>query len=228
MRRWPDFASQASTREFATKFLAHHDRLDVLVNNAGLLLPARSVTPDGYESMFAINHLGYFLTTHLLMPLLKKSAPSRVVVVASEAHRRQKLDFDDLQSERSFTPFGTYGRSKLCNIYFTYELAERLAGTGVTANCLHPGVVATDFGQKKPGLINVLVKIIRPFLITAEKGAATQIHLASSPEVASVTGKYFDKKRAVSSSKESRDVTARKRLWDVSEKLVGVTRFGEP
>ena len=222
-----DFASFASTRAFAAKFLAEHDRLDVLVNNAGLLLPSRSVTADGFESMFGINHLGYFLTTHLLLPILKKTAPSRIVVVASEAHRRQKLDFDDLQSERSFSSFGTYGRSKLCNIYFTYELAERLAGSGVTVNCLHPGVVATDFGQKKPGLISVLVKVAKPFLMTAEKGAATQIHLASSPEVAGVSGKYFDKKKPVSSSKESRDPTARKRLWEVSEKLASITRYGE-
>ena len=223
-----DFASFASTRAFAAKFLAEHDRLDVLVNNAGLLLPSRSVTADGFESMFGINHLGYFLTTHLLLPLLKKSGPSRIVVVASHAHRGQKLDFDDLQGERSFSPFGAYGRSKLCNIYFTYELAERLAGTGVTANCLHPGVVATDFGKKKPGFINVLLRLGAPFLMNAEKGAATQIHLAASPDVEGVTGKYFDKSVPVDSSKESRDVAARKRLWETSEKLTGITRYGEP
>ena len=223
-----DFASLASTRAFAAKLTAEHDRLDVLVNNAGLLLPSRSLTEDGFESMFGINHLGYFLTTHLLLPLLAKSGRARIVNVASAAHKGARLDFDDLQSEKSFSPFGAYGRSKLCNILFTYELAERLAGRGVTANCLHPGVVATDFGQKKPGLINFLVKLGKPFLLSADDGAATQVFLASSPEVEGVSSKYWDKKKPIASSVASRDVATRKRLWDVSEKLCGITRYGEP
>ena len=217
-----DFSSQASIRAFAARFTVAHDRLDVLINNAGLLLPTRHTTDDGLETTFATNHLGYFLTTHLLLDLLKKSAPSRIVVVASEAHRRQKLDFDDLQAEKSYDGLSVYGRSKLANIYFTYELAERIEGSGVTANCLHPGVVGTDFGKKEGGLIKLALSLAKPFLLSAEKGAATQIYLAESPEVSQVSGKYFDKKRPIKSSRESMDVAARKRLWDVSEKLVGL------
>jgi NAD(P)-dependent dehydrogenase (short-subunit alcohol dehydrogenase family) len=222
-----DFGVPASIEAFARDFTRDHDRLDVLVNNAGLMLPTRHTTAEGFESMFAINHLGYFRTTHLLLPLLKKSGPARIVVVASDAHRRGKLELDDLQSERSFSAFGTYGGTKLANILFAAELAERLAGTGITVNSLHPGVVGTDFGQKEAGFLNAAIRLVKPFLLTPEKGAATQIYLASSPEVAGVTGKYFDKKKPVSPSKRAQDVSFRKKLWAATERLAKIDHYGE-
>lgn len=222
-----DFASFARTRAFAAELRSRVDALDVLVNNAGLMLTSRHMTEDGHETMFQTNHLGYFLTTHLLMPLLKKANKARIVNVASAAHRGQILDFDDLDAERSFSPLGTYGRSKLCNVYFTYELAERLKGQSITANCLHPGVVGTDFGQKEKGIFRALVRIAHPFMLTPESGAATQIYLASSPDVEGVSGKYFDKKREKSTSRASYDVGVRKRLWAESERLAGVASYGD-
>ncbi|MCC6645619.1 MAG: SDR family oxidoreductase [Polyangiaceae bacterium] len=223
-----DFASFARTRAFGDEVRARVDRLHVLVNNAGLMLTSRALTEDGHETMFQTNHLGYFLTTHLLLPLLRAAGSARVVNVASAAHRGQRLELDDLDSERSFSPLGTYGRSKLCNVYFTYELAERLRGEPVTVNCLHPGVVGTDFGQKERGIFRALVRLAHPFMMTPEAGAATQIHLATSPEVEGVTGQYFDKKRAVKSSRASYDVEVRRALWRESERLTRIARYGEP
>jgi NAD(P)-dependent dehydrogenase (short-subunit alcohol dehydrogenase family) len=214
-----DLSSQASIRELAGRLQRGHARIDVLVNNAGLILPTRSTTVDGFETTFATNHLGYFLLTTLLLDLLRASAPARVVNVSSEAHRGATLDFDDLQSERSYSSWTAYGRSKLANIYFTYELAERLRGSGVTANCLHPGVVASGFGRGKPGIMRWAVTIARPFMINEAKGAATSIYLASSPEVEGVTGKYFAREREKRSSAVSYDVGARRRLWEASEAL---------
>lgn len=223
-----DFASFARTRAFGDEVRARVDRLHVLVNNAGLMLTSRALTEDGHETMFQTNHLGYFVTTHLLLPLLRAAGSARVVNVASAAHRGQRLELDDLDSERSFSPLGTYGRSKLCNVYFTYELAERLRGEPVTVNCLHPGVVGTDFGQKERGIFRALVRLAHPFMMTPEAGAATQIHLATSPEVEGVTGQYFDKKRAVKSSRASYDVEVRRALWRESERLTRIARYGEP
>lgn len=223
-----DFASFARTRAFGDEVRARVDRLHVLVNNAGLMLTSRALTEDGHETMFQTNHLGYFLTTHLLLPLLRAAGSARVVNVASAAHRGQRLELDDLDSERSFSPLGTYGRSKLCNVYFTYELAERLRGEPVTVNCLHPGVVGTDFGQKERGIFRALVRLAHPFMMTPEAGAATQIHLATSPEVEGVAGQYFDKKRAVKSSRASYDVEVRRALWRESERLTRIARYGEP
>lgn len=222
-----DFASFAKTRAFGADVRARVDKLDVLVNNAGLMLTSRRLTEDGHETMFQTNHLGYFLTTHLLLPLLRAAGSARIVNVASTAHRGQALDFDDLDSARSFSPLGTYGRSKLCNVYFTYELAARLRGASITANCLHPGVVGTDFGQKERGVFRALVRLARPFMLSPAAGAATQIHLAMSPDVEGVTGKYFDKQRTVKSSRASYDVAARERLWRESERLTGVASFGD-
>lgn len=219
-----DFASFASIRQFAAAFLAKHARLDVLVNNAGAYNASRTVTKDGFETTFGVNHLGYFLTTKLLLDMIKASAPARIVSVSSAAHDRAKVNFDDLQAERSYGGFGAYGQSKLCNVLFTYELARRLEGTGVTANCLHPGVVMTGFGHNNPGFIggffDVFHTLARPFLLTAEKGARTSIYLASSPEVEGVTGKYFADSREKRSNTASHDVDAARRLWDVSEELV--------
>ncbi len=222
-----DFASFARTRAFGDEVRARVDRLDVLVNNAGLMLTSRQLTVDGHETMFQTNHLGYFLTTHLLLPLLRAAGRARIVNVASTAHRGQALDLDDLDSARRFSPLGTYGRSKLCNIYFTYELAGRLKGESITANCLHPGVVGTDFGQKERGIFRALVRLAHPFMMSPAAGAATQVHLAMSPEVDGVTGQYFDKKRPVKSSRESYDVATRERLWRESERLTGVASFGD-
>ncbi len=217
-----DFGSQRAIRDLASRFLATHDRLDVLVNNAGAIHGERLVTEDGLEATFAVNHLGYFLLTALLRDLLVASAPARVVNVSSEAHRRAHLDWDDLQTERGYRSFAVYGRSKLANLAFTAELARRLEGTGVTANALHPGVVATNFGASGSGPMRFLVKVVRPFLTTAEDGAATTIHLATSPEVAATTGKYFIEKREKRPSREAQDPEVARRLWLVSEQLTGL------
>ena len=219
-----DFGSLDSIRAFAAAFQAAHDRLDVLVNNAGAILGERKLTADGFEMTFGVNHLGYFLLTNLLLDLLKKSAPSRIVNVASDVHRQGKLDWDDLQSERRpYAQFRAYSDSKLCNVLFTAELARRLDGTGVTANSLHPGVVGTNFGSTGSPLFRFLTKIGGPFLLTPEKGARTSIYLASSPDVEGVTGKYFAKSREAKPSKAAQDADAARRLWDVSAKMVGLT-----
>ena len=219
-----DFGSLASIRSFAAAFKDSHDRLDVLVNNAGAIIGERRQTADGFEMTFGVNHLGYFLLTNLLLDLLKKSAPSRIVNVASDVHRQGKLDWDDLQHEKkSYAQFRAYSDSKLCNVLFTVELARRLQGTGVTANSLHPGVVGTNFGTTGSKLFQVIVKLGGPFLLSPAKGARTSIHLAASPEVEGVTGKYFAKSREAKPSAASVDPDAARRLWDVSAKMVGWT-----
>jgi NAD(P)-dependent dehydrogenase (short-subunit alcohol dehydrogenase family) len=217
-----DLSSQASIRELATTFKANYEQLHVLVNNAGAFFKDRQLSVDGLEMTFALNHLGYFLLTNLLLETLKASAPARIVNVASNAHMNGRIDFDDLQMEKKYRGFPTYGQSKLANVLFTYELARRIEGSGVTVNALHPGVVATGFGQGE-GLMGWLVKLIRPFLLTAEQGAETQIYLASSPEAEGVSGSYFDKKKAVKSSKISYDTAVAQQLWQVSEKLISNT-----
>ncbi len=222
-----DFASLASTRRFAEKFKTNHDRLDVLVNNAGGINTSRSETLDGFETTFGVNHLGYFLVTNLLLDLLKASAPARVVSVSSGAHLRTKgMDFDDLNSEQSYSGMGVYGRSKLANVLFTYELARRLEGSGVTANCLHPGVVRSGFGQNNGGLIALVFKsaytLMTPFTKSNAQGAETSIYLASSPEVEGVTGKYFVDSEETPSSPASHDEEAARRLWEISEQMTGL------
>ncbi len=213
--------SQKDVRRIAAEVLAKHDRLDVLLNNAGVLVTERRETVDGIEETLAVNHLGYFLLTTLLLDLLKKSGPSRVVSVSSEAHRGAKVTWDDIQLKRGWSSFRAYGQSKLCNILFTRELARRLEGTNVTANCLHPGVIASGFGHTDGGFISVLVSIARPFFITPEKGARTQVWLASAPEVAGVGGKYFDKCKERQPNKAAQEAGAPERLWAISEELVG-------
>jgi NAD(P)-dependent dehydrogenase (short-subunit alcohol dehydrogenase family) len=213
-----DFASLAQIRKLAEEFKQKHDRLDVLVNNAGLVLTRRTVTEDGLETTFAVNHLGYFLLTNLLLDMIKRSAPSRIVNVASTAHHSGTIDFNDLQGERSYGAMRAYGQSKLANILFTYELARRLEGSGVSVNCLHPGVIGTNIFRSVPGL-GAMAKL---FLKSPKKGAETSIYLATSPEVAEVTGKYFDDKRAVRSSRESYDEAVAQRLWQLSEQLTGL------
>jgi len=215
-----DLSSMAQVRKLAADFLAQFDRLDVLVNNAGLVNPTREVTAEGYEVTFATNHLAYFLLTNLLLPALQKAAPSRVVCVSSEAHRQAKLDFDDLMTER-YSAFKAYGRSKLANILFVRELARRLAGTGVTANAVHPGVVASNFVAGKPGLWGALGRMIGVFMISNEEGAKTSVYLATASEVEGVTGKYFAKGREKTPSKAAQDDEAARRLWEASEQLTG-------
>jgi NAD(P)-dependent dehydrogenase (short-subunit alcohol dehydrogenase family) len=217
-----DMSKQADIRRVAAEFLAKHDRLDVLLNNAGVLVTSRRETVDGIEETFATNHLGYFLLTNLLLDVLKKSAPARIVNVASEAHRGAKVKWDDIQLKEGWSQFGAYGQSKLCNILFTRELAKRLAGTGVTANCLHPGVIASGFGQTYGGFMSFVIKLAHPFMITPEKGARTQVYLASSPEVDGVTGKYFDKCKERTPNKIAQEADGPARLWALSEPLVGL------
>lgn len=217
-----DLSSMKEVRALADAFKAKHDRLDVLVNNAGAIYDSRQVTVDGYERTFATNHLAYFLLTSLLLDLLKKSAPARIVNVASETHKSGKLDFDDLQSEKNFAAFTVYGTSKLANVLFTYELARRLAGTGITANCLHPGVISSGFGNSTNRLLRLGFALVRPFMTDAVKGAETTIYCASSPDVEGVTGEYFKNQRPYPSRKLTHNEAIAKRLWDVSERLTSL------
>jgi NAD(P)-dependent dehydrogenase (short-subunit alcohol dehydrogenase family) len=219
-----DLGSIASIREGATATLQRCARIDVLVNNAGLVLSDRRETADGFEVTFGVNHLGHFILTELLLDRIKQSAPARIVNVASTAHKgaRKGLDFEDLQSARSYRGMLVYSKSKLANIYFTTELARRLAGTGVTVNCLHPGTVATGYARDgdASGILAFGIKVIKPFILSAEKGARTSVYLASSPDVAGVTGQYFVKCRARKPSAVARDDEAARRLWNYSEELL--------
>jgi NAD(P)-dependent dehydrogenase (short-subunit alcohol dehydrogenase family) len=183
------------------------------------LFSERRVTPEGLELTFALNHMAYFVLTEALRDKLVASAPARIVSTSSGAHQSMSLDFADLQSTKSFGGLKVYGRSKLANILFTRELARRLAGTGVTANCLHPGVVATRFGDSSGGVAGRLFPLLRPFFISPEKGSDTIVYLASSPEVANTTGAYFVKRKIVEPSSAARDEAAAKRFWEASEKL---------
>jgi NAD(P)-dependent dehydrogenase (short-subunit alcohol dehydrogenase family) len=211
-----DLSSQAEIRRVADEFKARHTRLDVLLNNAGVYLLNRTLTVDGVETTFAVNHLAYFLLTNLLLDILKQSAPSRIVSVSSEAHKFGKVEFDNLQGERQYKGIPAYGNSKLENILFTRELARRLAGTGVTANCLHPGAVATSIFRNTPRPIERLIKLLT---MSPEKGAETSVYLASSPEVEGVTGKYFEKKKENPPSLTAQDDNLALKLWEVSERL---------
>jgi NAD(P)-dependent dehydrogenase (short-subunit alcohol dehydrogenase family) len=212
-----DFASLAAVRAAAAEIGRRYGALHVLVNNAGLANKLRTLSADGLELTLAVNHLAPFLLTRELMPLLRAGAPSRIVTVASAAEAHGPIDFDDLQSEKHYRGYLAYGKTKLANVMFTYELAARLAGSGVTANCLHPGAVATDLLRKLPWLLYALIS---PFLLTPEQGAATPVYLASSPQVEGVSGGYYVKCNAARSSPRSYDAIARTRLWEVSEAMV--------
>jgi retinol dehydrogenase 12 len=212
-----DLSSMQQVRDLAAAFKRDHDRLDVLVNNAGAIFMSRRESVDGLEMTFALNHVGYFLLTNLLIDVLKASAPARIVSVSSSAHYRGHVNFDDLQHAQHFSGFQVYSDSKLMNVLFTYELARRLEGTGVTANTLHPGVVATNFMANNWGILGKLSRRLLDLgSISAEKGAQTSIYLATSPEVEGVTGEYFDKKKSVKSAKESYDQDVQRRLWETS------------
>ena len=219
-----DLASQRQIRAVAEEYLQRFERLDVLVNNAAVLAwRERRVNEDGLEMTFAVNHLAPFLLTGLLLDRMRQCAPSRIVTVASGAHRRTEIDFDDLQNERDYSPFDAYSRSKLANVYFTYELARRLEGTGVTANCLHPGVVSTALFREMRPWQRVALWLGRPFLLKPERGADTAVYLAGASEVEGVTGRYFEKREEVSSSPVSYDTDIARRLWEVSETLTAFT-----
>jgi len=220
-----DMSSQAEVRRLADEVLQGLPRIDVLVNNVGGYWNTRHVTADGLERTFALNHLAPFLLTSLLLDRLKESAPARVVTVSSGAQAMGRIDFDDLQGERSYSGARAYSQSKLANVLFTYELARRLPASAVTANALHPGVVRTSFGADDPaGVQRLLMPLVRPFMKTPAQGAATSIHLASSPDVEGVTGRYFANSKPRRSSKRSYDEAAAARLWQVSADLVGLTR----
>lgn len=222
-----DLSTLSGIRSAATQFLGKYDKLNVLVNNAGGFFNARHETADGFEMTFALNHMSYFLITHLLLDTLKATAISdgeaRVVNVSSSAHRGSTVDLDDLQRQKKFSGFRAYGESKLMNILFTQELAERLKGSKVTANVLHPGFVRTGFGRNNTGIISLVLKVIQTFALTPEQGAETSIYLASSPEVKGVSGQYFEKKKAVQPDKGAQRLDDPKKLWTISERLSGVS-----
>lgn len=216
-----DLASLRGVRSAAAGVLAVAPRIDVLFNNAGVVKMRRAVTVDGFEATFAINHLAYFLFTNLLLDRVRATPGARIVSTASDAHKfGGPLDFDDLQSERSYRVFGAYGRSKLCNILWTRELARRLEGSGVTANCFHPGAVATQLGQTDATWTKLLGTLLGLFMRSPERGAATGVWLATSPAVANVSGRYFADEREKRPAKFAEDDAAAKRLWEISETLV--------
>lgn len=221
-----DFASQKSIRKFAEEFKSKYQKLHILVNNAGLILTEKTITEDGIESTFAINHIGYFLLTELLLDVIRESTPARIVNVSSDAHKTGHIDFDDINFERKkYSSIGAYCNSKLANILFTRELAKRLKGTKITVNCLHPGVISSNFGSNTSGILGFLVKIAKPFFTTVEKGAETQIYLATSPQVDDVTGEYFSKKKVAYTTSEANNEGIAKKLWDVSNEMIKASSF---
>jgi retinol dehydrogenase 12 len=217
-----DLASQSSVRALGREVRKQTDRLHVLINNAGVICLSRRLTEDGIETTLAINHLAPFLLTRLLQDLLMAGAPSRVVTVASEAHRLGRIDFDDLQGERRFHGFRAYAQSKLANILFTYELSRRFREKGVAANCLHPGAVDTNLWRESRGFLRFALLATRPFFLTAEQGAAGLIEVASSAALEDISGKYFSKGREKHTSKASYDTAAAQRLWEMSASLAPV------
>jgi NAD(P)-dependent dehydrogenase (short-subunit alcohol dehydrogenase family) len=217
-----DLARLDQVRALAGRLNQTLDRVDVLINNAGLVLNERQVTPDGYEHVFAVNHLAPFLLTNLLRPKLTASAPGRVITVSSDAHTAARLDLDDPNLEHGWSSWRSYSNSKLANILFTRELAGRLDGTGVTANCLHPGVVRTGFGRDARPLMRVGITIAKPFMLSPERGADTMVYLASSPDVAAKTGGYYVKRQLREPSAAARDDGLARRLWEISERLTGL------
>lgn len=221
-----DLSSQDSVRQLADEYRRRYKKLHVLVNNAGVFLPKRVVTVDGLEAMFATNHLGHFLLTNLLLDLLKASAPSRIINVTSSAHHGYQINFEDLMGEKKYSSFQAYGRSKLANVLFTYQLAKKLEGTRVTVNCLHPGVVRTGFGKDQRGFFSIAVRVVSPFMMSAEKSARAAIYLATAPELKNVTGKHFAKGKEEKSSKESYDPLMAERLWQVSAELTELSATG--
>jgi NAD(P)-dependent dehydrogenase (short-subunit alcohol dehydrogenase family) len=218
-----DFSRQDDVRRFAEEVLRRFDRIDVLVNNAGTVLNERTMTKEGIETTFAVNHLGYFLLTQLLLDRIVQSAPARIVNVASAAHRYATLDFDDLSFERGYRGVRAYARSKLANVLFTRVLARKLAGTGVTANCLHPGAVATAIWSGAPPWMRPIIWLIGKFtFISAEQGGRHIVELVTSPELSDTTGQYFEEGKLVEPSRLARDESVGQRLWEASVRLTGL------
>jgi NAD(P)-dependent dehydrogenase (short-subunit alcohol dehydrogenase family) len=217
-----DFSIQSEIRAAAEEIKSKYDQVDVLINNHGFLASGRRETVDGLEETFAVNHIGYFMFTNLLLDHLKAADNARIINVASEAHRVGEFDPDNLQLNEGFKPFKAYGNSKLFNILFTKALAERLTDTNVTANCLHPGVVGSNFGQSGNWLMRLAYTVGKPFMISSQKGAETPIYLATSDEVTDVNGAYFKNKKVSTPTKTARNKEAAKKLWDMSEKLCGL------
>ena len=217
-----DLLRLVEMKRVAAQIADQEPRIDVLINNAGALFGTRRLTEDGLERTFALNHMAYFVITAGLRERLSASAPSRIINTASAAHLRATPDFDDLQSAKGFGAVKAYGRSKLCNILFTRELARRLHGTGVTANCLHPGFVATRFGDQSGGMLSPLVWLAKFFAISPDKGAETMVYLASSPAVADTTGQYFYKSAPIAPSSRAQDDQAALLLWQRSAALAGL------
>ena len=219
---YADLTRLAEMKRVAAQIAAVEPRIDVLINNAGAMFGARAITQDGLERTFALNHMAYFVVTEGLRERLAVAGDARIVNTASDAHRGATLDLSDLQSEQGSGAMQAYGRSKLCNILFTRELARRLHGSGITANCLHPGFVATRFGDQSGGLISHMIWLAKFLAISPAEGARTIVHLASSPEVAGISGKYFYKCRATTPSPAAQDDQAALLLWERSAKLAGM------
>ena len=217
------FASLEAVRAVAREYREKHDSLHVLINNAGVVRVMRSLTADGFECTFQVDYLSHFLLTHLLLELLKKSAPSRIINVSSASHYRGHLDFDDLHMKKGYGIMKAYSQAKLAQVAFTYELSRRLEGTGVTVNCLHPGAVATNIWKGPMGPFSFLGNISRLFLMSPEKGSETPVYLASSPEVEAVTGKYLDHRRERRTSDESYNQFVSMMLWNESERMSGLS-----
>jgi NAD(P)-dependent dehydrogenase (short-subunit alcohol dehydrogenase family) len=216
---YADLSRVSATKRAAAEIAAAEPRIDVLINNAGALFGKREVTDEDLELTFATNHMSYFVLTEALRERLIASAPARVINTSSEAHRGVKIDFDDLQFNRGFAGLAAYRRSKLCNILFTRELARNFAGTGVTANSLHPGFVNTRFGGETKGSLRYLFSVAKNFAISPEKGAETIVFLASSKEVDNVTGEYFYRCRTKTPTSEAQDDQAARRLWEESKRI---------
>jgi NAD(P)-dependent dehydrogenase (short-subunit alcohol dehydrogenase family) len=218
---YADLSRVAEMKRVGSEIAEAERRIDVLINNAGALFNHRTVTEDGLERTFATNHMSYFVLEHMLRQRVFTSAPSRIINTSSDAHRRASLNFNDLQSEKNYSGFSVYSRSKLCNILFTRELSRRLSGTGVTANSLHPGFVATRFADESGGLGSYVIRAAKAFAISPEKGAETIIYLASSPNVANITGRYFYKCRETTPTPQAQDDQAAQRLWQESAQYAG-------
>lgn len=221
-----DLSSQQSIRTLVKDIRSAHRHIDVLINNAGGIFGNRVLTAEGIEHTFALNHLGYFLLTNLLLDPLRAAGEARIINVSSQAHRFSKLDLDHLNSNGKYNAMEAYAQSKLANILFTYELSRRLADTRITANALHPGAVRTNFGRELPGVVGAFFRHFGFLLRSAEKGAATMVWLASSDQVAGVTGKYFLDKREIRSSRISYDVSLARQLWDASAELTALNSHG--
>ncbi|HEY5339187.1 MAG TPA: SDR family oxidoreductase [Rhizomicrobium sp.] len=219
---YADLSKISEMKRVSKEIADSEPQIDVLINNAGAMFGSLQLSADGLEMTFAVNHMAYFVMTNMLLERLKATPGARIVSTASDAHKGNKLNFEDLQSEKSYSSFAVYGRSKLMNILFTRELARRLVGTGVTANCLHPGFVGTRFGDQSGGLMALAIKIAKNFALTPEQGAQTIIYLASSPEVEGRSGGYYAKSRLLAPSREAQNDTDAKRLWDITAKLAGL------